>query len=98
MQKKLTRDPSDERARLMVNNLRGMMHGLLCGRCVLEARVDLTRMPVDWQAITIIDGTALCVEHVLAKARDDAQRRTGQKEDEQRGHDDEAPRWSDGGN
>jgi hypothetical protein len=64
---------NDDELRVMASNLRQMMHGLLCGRCVLEAQVDLSRVPAEWQAVTIIDGTALCVQHVLVKAREDAQ-------------------------
>ncbi|MEV4287377.1 hypothetical protein AB0K40_17875 [Nonomuraea bangladeshensis] len=63
---------ADDRAK--VQNLREMLHGLLCGRCVLEASYDLTRPPAEWQAITIIDGTALCAQHVIAKARADTER------------------------
>lgn len=87
----LTPPISDEQARVMVSNLREMMRGLFCGICLTEARVDLAKMPAEWQAVTIIDGTALCVQHVLVKARDDAERKIEQLLAARPEHGDETP-------
>lgn len=69
---------SDDELRAMVPNLRAMMNGLICGTCFLEGRADLAQPPTEWQAITIIDGTALCAQHAFARARADAERKTEQ--------------------
>ena len=53
----------------LVKQISGMRGGLFCWQCLVEVRVQPGTTAADWQAVTVVDGTALCVRHVIAKVR-----------------------------
>lgn len=59
----------------LARQIRAMTKGLLCWPCIQEARVQPGTEAWEWQAVTIVDGTALCAQHVIVKVRQEDGRR-----------------------
>lgn len=57
----------------IVGYTQGMLIGLLCWPCLQEKRPEADVRGWEWRAVTIIDGTALCGKHILAKLRQEAE-------------------------
>lgn len=53
----------------LANQFGRMLRGMCCWRCIQMGRIRPDTDAWEWQAITIVDGTALCAQHVLVKLR-----------------------------
>jgi hypothetical protein len=56
----------------IVGYSQSLLMGLLCWPCLHERPEEAGRT-WEWRAITIIDGTALCEKHIIAKLRQEAE-------------------------